>query len=70
MAPRKTLKKSDEAGEGSNMNSDVLSNTTPHVVDSVKSWMQIFEILEREVMNYPDDFGDENTDKMELNSEL
>jgi hypothetical protein len=57
------LKKSDEAGESSNPNSDVLSDTTPHVVDSVRSWMQIFEILEREVMNCPDDFGDEKTDK-------
>jgi hypothetical protein len=63
MAPRKNLKKSDEAGEGSNPNSDVLSDTTPHVVDSVRSWMQIFEILEHEVMNCPDDFGDEKTDK-------
>jgi hypothetical protein len=64
MAPRKTLKKSDEAGEGSNPNSDVLSDTTPHVVDSIRSWMQIFKILEREVINCPDDSGDEKTDKL------
>jgi len=63
MAPRKTLKKSDEVGEGSNTNPDVLSDTTPHVVDSVRSWMQIFEILEREAMNFPNDFEDEKSDK-------
>jgi hypothetical protein len=64
MAPRKMLKKNDEAGEGSNPNADVLSDTTPHVVDSIRSWMQIFEILEREVINCPDDSGDETTDKL------
>jgi hypothetical protein len=63
MEPRKTLKKSDDTGEGLNPNSDVLSDTTPHVVDSVRSWMQIFEILEREVINRPDDSGDEKNDK-------
>jgi len=64
MAPRKMLNKSDEAGEGSNLNTDVLSDTTPHVVDSIRSWMHIFEILEREVINFPDDSGDEMTDKI------
>jgi hypothetical protein len=62
MAPRKTQKKSDDAGESSNPNSDVISDTTPHVVDSVRSWMQIFEILEHEVRNCPDDFGNERTE--------
>jgi len=57
------MNKRDEAGEGSNLNSNILSDTTPHVVDSVRSWMQIFEILEHEVRNCPDDFGDEKTDK-------
>jgi t-SNARE complex subunit (syntaxin) len=65
MAPRKTQKKSDDIGESSNPNSDVLSDTTPHVVDSVRSWMQIFEILEHEVRNCLDDFGNERTDKTE-----
>jgi hypothetical protein len=63
MAPRKTLNKSDEDGEGSNPNSYILSDTTPHTVDSVRSWMQIFEILEHEVRNCPYDFGDEKLDK-------
>jgi hypothetical protein len=70
MAPRKMSKKNDDAGEGSNPNADVLSDTTPHVVDSIRSWMQIFEILEHEVINCPDDSGDETNDTQELNSEL
>ena len=63
MEPRKTTKKSDEASEGSNPNSNVLLDTTPHDVDLIRSWMQIFEILEREVINCPDDSGDEKNDK-------
>jgi hypothetical protein len=37
MEPKKTLKKNDEAGEGSNPNADVLSDTTPHAIDLVRS---------------------------------
>jgi hypothetical protein len=62
MAPRKTVKKSDEAGEGSNPNLDVMSDTTPQTVYLVRSWMQIFEIFEREAMNFSDDFGDKKND--------
>ena len=58
-------KQSDDAGEISNPNLDVLSDTTPHVVDSVRSWMQILEILEHEFRNFPDDFGNKRTDKTE-----
>jgi hypothetical protein len=62
MAPRKVPKKSEEAGESSNLDGDVISDTTPHVVDSVKSWRQIFEILDYEIRNCPDDFGNEKTE--------
>jgi hypothetical protein len=62
MAPKKMQKKSDDIGESSNPNSDVISNTTPHVVDSVWSCMQIFEILEHEVRNFPNDLGNERTE--------
>jgi hypothetical protein len=37
MAPEKEPKKSEEASESSNPYEDVISNTTPHAVDSVKS---------------------------------
>jgi hypothetical protein len=62
MAPWKTSKKNDDAGEGSNPNTYVMSATAPHVVDSIRSWMQIFTILEHEVINFPDDSGDEKND--------
>jgi hypothetical protein len=64
MEPSKMIKKSDEGGEGSNLNSDIMSDTTPHVVDSIKSWMQIFKILEHEVIDFPDDSRDEKNDKL------
>jgi hypothetical protein len=55
-------KKTDAVGEGSNMNAYILSNTTPRAIDTVKSWTQVFEILEHEVINFPGDFGDEVVD--------
>jgi hypothetical protein len=65
MAPRKMMKKTDAAGEGSNPNADVLSDTTPRAIDSVKSWTQVFEILEHEIINCPEDSGDEVDDTHE-----
>jgi hypothetical protein len=44
---------------------DVLSDTTPRAIDSVKSWTQVFEILEHEVINCPEDSGDEVDDTHE-----
>ena len=62
MAPRKTSKKNDDVSEGLNLNVDIMSDTMPHVVDSIRSWMQIFTILEHEVINFLDDSGDEKND--------
>jgi hypothetical protein len=62
MAPRKAPKKSEEAGGSSNPDGDVVSNTTPHVVDSIKYWRQIFESLDYEIRNCPDDFRNERTE--------
>jgi hypothetical protein len=62
MAPRKEPKKSEEAGGSSNLDGDVVSDTTPHVVDSIKSWRQIFESLDYEIRNCPDNFGNERTE--------
>jgi hypothetical protein len=56
------MKKIDADGEGSNPNADVLSDTTPRAIDSVKSWKHVFEILEHEVINCPEDFDDEVDD--------
>jgi hypothetical protein len=52
-------KKTDAAGEVSNPNTDVLSDTTPRVIDTVKSWTQVFDILEHELINCPEDSDDE-----------
>jgi hypothetical protein len=46
-------------GDGVNLNADVLSDTTPHAIDMVKSWTQVFEILEHELTKCPEDSGDE-----------
>jgi hypothetical protein len=62
MAPRKVPKKSEEVGESSNLDGDVIFDTTPHVVDSVKSWRQIFETLDYEIRNFSDDFIIERTE--------
>ena len=62
MAPRKVPKKSEEAGESSNPDGDVISDTTPHAMDSVKSWRQIFDTLDYEIRNCSDDFRNERTE--------
>ena len=46
MAPRKAPKKSEEVAESSSPEGDVVSNTTSHAIDSIKSWRQIFETLD------------------------
>jgi hypothetical protein len=48
MAPRKEGKKQDSFVEESNPNSDILSDTTARLTDVIKSWKQVYEILEQE----------------------
>ena len=55
MAPRKAPKKSEEAAKSSSLKGDVISDTTPHAIDFIKSWRQIFETLDYEIKNFPDD---------------
>jgi hypothetical protein len=62
MAPRTMEKTLDAAGEDLNPNADILSDTTLRVVDTIKTWMQFFEILEHEIINYPEDFFEEDDD--------
>jgi len=38
MAPRKEPKKNEEVGESSNPKGDVISDTTQHAIDLMKSW--------------------------------
>jgi hypothetical protein len=61
MAPRKETK---APGEGSSQNTDILSDTSPRSIDVVKSWMQVFNILQYELVNFPDDSGDDETEAL------
>jgi hypothetical protein len=51
MAPKKAPKKNEDAQEG-----DIISETTPHTIDAIKSWTQISELLEYELKNVHPDF--------------
>jgi len=48
VAPRKEGMKQDPFAEDSNQNSDTLSDTTTRLKDVIKSWMWVYEILEKE----------------------
>jgi hypothetical protein len=50
MVPRKVEKKLDALGDDSNPNADVLSDTTLQVIDVIKSWKKVFDILEHEIL--------------------
>ena len=48
-----------EVSESANPNIDLLSDTSARVIDIVKSWTYVFDILEHELINCPEDSGDE-----------
>jgi hypothetical protein len=56
------MKNSDAPSEDSNPNADVLLETTPRAMDTVKSWMKVFEILEHEIINCPEESAEEEDD--------
>jgi hypothetical protein len=55
MAPKKAPKKSKEVGESSSPDEEVVFDTIPHAIDSIKSWRQIFKTLDYEIKNFPHD---------------
>jgi hypothetical protein len=55
MAQKMGPKKSENTTEISSPKGDVISNTTPHAIDSIKSWIQIYENLDCEMKNSPID---------------
>jgi hypothetical protein len=61
MAPRKTPK---TAGESSGQSSDIISDTSPRNIDTVKTWTQVFNILQYELINCPDDSSDNEKDDL------
>jgi hypothetical protein len=61
MAPKKALKKIEDIEEG-----DIISDTMPHAINSIKSWTQISEFLEYEIKNSPTDSENHLRDVAEL----
>jgi hypothetical protein len=43
------------ASESSSQNKDVLSNTSPRAVDTVKTWRHLFDIMQYELINCPEE---------------
>jgi hypothetical protein len=64
MAPRKMAK---AAGESTSQNTNVLSDTSPRVVDTMKTWMQVFDILQYEMINYLEESRYEVTETQAMN---
>jgi hypothetical protein len=62
MVPRKAAKKLDASGDDSNPNKNVLSDTTSRIVDAIKTWKQVFDVLEHEIINCPNDSTEEDND--------
>lgn len=55
MAQKKGPKQSEDTAETSSLEGDVISDTTPDAIDSIKSWRQIYENLDCEMKNSPSD---------------
>jgi hypothetical protein len=60
MVPCKAGKKQDASTSDSSPNTDVLSDTTPQILDTIKSWKQVYDILEHEVIECLDDSAGED----------
>jgi hypothetical protein len=59
MAPWKIAK---VVGESMNPNTNFLSYTSLRVVYTMKTWTQVFDILQYDLINCPDDSGDKVTE--------
>jgi hypothetical protein len=55
MAPKKGPKRSEDIAEIFSPEGDVILDTTPHAIDSIKSWRQIYENMDCEIKNSPND---------------
>ena len=60
MAPQKDAKNLDALGDDSNPNAYVLLERTPRVVDAIKTWTQVFDVLEYVIINYPNESVEED----------
>jgi hypothetical protein len=62
IAPRKMTKNPNVAGEYSNPNVGVMLDTMLRATDTIKSWTQVFNILERGIINCFEDSVEEEGD--------
>jgi hypothetical protein len=53
---QRVLKKVEGTTKSIGIEGDVVADTTPHAIDSIKSWRQIFENLDYEIKNFSHDF--------------
>ena len=61
MAPRKVPK---EVVESSGQGSDIVFDTSPRSINTIKTWTHIPNVLQPEVINCSDDSCDEENDDM------
>jgi hypothetical protein len=61
MAPRKAPK---EIVESSGQGLDIVYDTSPQSVDSVRTWSYISEVLQSKLVNYSDDSSDNEKDDL------
>jgi hypothetical protein len=54
MAVQKIAK---DVSESLSQNTDVLSDTSLREVDSMKTWMEVFDILQHNLINCPEESG-------------
>jgi hypothetical protein len=57
-------------GEISSQNVDVLSNTSPKSIDTIKSWTHISNILQYELVNCPNDSSDNEKEDLATNYKI
>jgi hypothetical protein len=50
MAPHKPGKNKYALVDDSNPNTDILSNTTSQITDTIKSWKLVYDVLEHEIL--------------------
>jgi hypothetical protein len=67
MAPRKVPK---ATGEISGHNTDVISDTSPRSINTVKTWSQVFNTIQYEVVNYTDDSSGNEKDDLSTNYKI
>ena len=66
MAPKKAPKKREDIEEMRNPEGDIISETMPHAINSIKSWREIYELLDYEIKNSPIDSENHLWDIAEL----